>query len=330
MFLIRTSLRSPRSLNAVSVIQNFGMSSKDSIINDDFQEYSVISEAPDDNNLSPLASKRQKMENTFNKRDEFWAKYPQYNPAKAREAWVEDLTVTQDDGSNEIIRLHPDVWSVRPRLDIIYQNVEWQKWYKKVDYEYVKDRYEIEYSSNRRPWPQKGGGKARHATTIAPQWHDGAKAHGNKGPRTYFHMKPYSTRVLGLIHTLSAKFAQDDVRIVRDLEIPSDDPKYIERLIDQRGWALSTLFVDKSDEFPQNITAATMPILHVNLMPAYSLNVHDMLKHKTLVLTKSAVEYIEEKILFAQRRIDQVEKCRSAGTSTDTEMPFYNKFGSLS
>ena len=68
MFLIRTSLRSPRSLNAVSVIQNCGMSSKDSIINDDFQEYSVISEAPDDNNLTQLASKRQKMENTFNKR----------------------------------------------------------------------------------------------------------------------------------------------------------------------------------------------------------------------------------------------------------------------
>ena len=45
----------------------------------------------------------------------------------------------------------------------------------------------------------------------------------------------FLNRVLGLIHTLSAKFAQDDVRIVRDLEIPSDDPKYIEKLIDQRG-----------------------------------------------------------------------------------------------
>ena len=78
--------------------------------------------------------------NEFISRDEFWAKFPQYNPAKAREAWVEDLTVAQDDGSNEIIRLHPDVWAVRPRLDIIYENVEWQKWYKKVDYEYVKDR----------------------------------------------------------------------------------------------------------------------------------------------------------------------------------------------
>ena len=62
----------------------------------------------------------------------------------------------------------------------------------------------------------------------------------------------------------------------------------------------------------------------------YSLNVHDMLKHKTLVLTKSAVEYIEEKILFAQRRMDIAEKCRSSATSPDTEMPFYNTFCSLS
>ena len=70
--------------------------------------------------------------------------------------------------------------------------IHFQKYFFKKFFDFI--RYEIEYSSNRRPWPQKGGGKARHATTIAPQWHDGAKAHGNKGPRTYFHMKPYSTR----------------------------------------------------------------------------------------------------------------------------------------
>ena len=75
-------------------------------------------------------------------RDDFWAKYPPSNPAIAREAWIEDLTVAHDDGSNEILRLHPDIWAIRPRLDIIYENVEWQKWYKKVDWEYVHDRYE--------------------------------------------------------------------------------------------------------------------------------------------------------------------------------------------
>ena len=85
------------------------------------------------------------------------------------------------------------------------------------------------------PRPQKGQCIARHRTKTSPIWIQGGKAHGNKGPRSYFHMKPYHYRVAGLIHTLSAKLAQDDVRFVKDLEIPSDDPKFIEDLIDERG-----------------------------------------------------------------------------------------------
>ena len=73
-----------------------------------------------------------------------------------------------------------------------------------------------------------------------------------------------------------------------------------------------------------------MPILHVNMMPAYGLNVHDMIKHKTLVLTKSALEHIEEKLLFAQRRMDIIDKTRSAKSQSTTNMPFHSKTGSLS
>ena len=61
-------------------------------------------------------------------RDEFWKKYPPNNPACSREGWIENLSNTGDDNTNELIKLHPDVWAVRPRLDIIYQNLEWQKW----------------------------------------------------------------------------------------------------------------------------------------------------------------------------------------------------------
>ena len=93
----------------------------------------------------------------------------------------------------------------------------------------------MEYTQNARPWPQKGMGKARHRTKTTPMWKDGGKAHGNKGPRSYFHMIGYEKRVWGLIHTLSAKFAQDDVKFVRDLEIPTEDTEFIEKLIDQRG-----------------------------------------------------------------------------------------------
>jgi len=263
-------------------------------------------------------------------RDDFFKKYPPTNPACAREGWIENLNTIENDNTNELMKLHPDVWAIRPRLDIIHRNLEWQKWYKRIDWEYVKDRYEMDYFQNRRPWPQKGSGRARHSTVNSPIWIQGGKAHGNKGPRSYFHMLSYQLRVWGLIHTLSAKFAQDDVKFVQNLEIPSDKPEYIEDLIDKRGWAMSTLFVDKSDVFPTNLTAATMSVLHVNMMPAYGLNVHDMIKHKNLVLTKAAVEHIEERLLFAQRRIDTREKRDSTKIDSTVEMPSHIPFGSLS
>ena len=50
-----------------------------------------------------------------------------------------------------------------------------------------------------------------------------------------FYMLSYHERLNGLIHTLSAKFAQDDVHFVKDLQIPTDDPGYVEALIDERG-----------------------------------------------------------------------------------------------
>ena len=55
---------------------------------------------------------------------------------------------------------------------------------------------------------------------------------------------------------------------------------------------------------PQNISVATDNIKYINLMPAYGLNVYSMLKHDTIVLTKAAVERIQEKILFHLNRID--------------------------
>ncbi len=86
------------------------------------------------------------------------------------------------------------------------------------------------------------------------------------------------------------------MHIVRDLEIPSGDPAYVEQLLDERGWALSTLFVDANNIFPENLTEATDAIDYVNLMPSFGLNVHSMLKHKTLVLTLAALNHIEDRL----------------------------------
>ncbi len=77
-------------------------------------------------------------------------------------------------------------------------------------------------------------------------------------------------------------------------------------------WALSTLFVDADDIFPDNITEATDAIDYVNLMPSYGLNVHSMLMHKTLVLTLGALNHLEDRLLRALRRADKVQTNQQA------------------
>ncbi|CAH2076151.1 unnamed protein product, partial [Iphiclides podalirius] len=110
-------------------------------------------------------------------------------------------------------------------------------------------------------------------------------------------MLPFHIRIQGLTSTLSAKLAQDDLHVVKDLELPTDEPEYLAELIESRNWGPSVLIVDDSDIAPRNLTVATDSLPHINVMPVYGLNVYSMLKHDTLVLTLAAAEKIEERIL---------------------------------
>uniref|UniRef100_A0A182QAT3 Large ribosomal subunit protein uL4m n=1 Tax=Anopheles farauti TaxID=69004 RepID=A0A182QAT3_9DIPT len=117
-------------------------------------------------------------------------------------------------------------------------------------------------------------------------------------------MLPFYNRVLGLISMLSIKLAQDDLHVVRDLELPTEDPQYLKELFAARLWGPSVLFVDSSDILPRNISIIAEEITHVNLMPTYGLNVYSMLKHNTVVLTESAVRDVERKLLEHLNRND--------------------------
>lgn len=87
-------------------------------------------------------------------------------------------------------------------------------------------------------------------------------------------MLPFYNRVAGLTSMLSVKLAQDDLHIVKELEIPTSEPSYVEQLIEERNWGPSVLFVDSYDIMPENITLATDQIKHVNLMPVYGMFMH--------------------------------------------------------
>ncbi|PZC85114.1 hypothetical protein B5X24_HaOG202878 [Helicoverpa armigera] len=222
-----------------------------------------------------------------------WTFQPQY--IKPREVWIENLDTIEEQKLG-LFELHPSVYAAPPRVDIIHQNVVWQRKIRFVSWAHTKTRAEVR-GGGRKPWPQKGLGRARHGSIRSPLWRGGGVAHGPRSGKSHFFMLPFHVRIHGLTTTLSAKLAQDDLHIVKDLELPTDEPEYLTELIEKRNWGPSVLLVDDTDYAPRNITAAVDTLGHVNIMPVYGLNVYSMLKHDTLVLTLAAAEKIESRIL---------------------------------
>ncbi|NWR03159.1 RM04 protein, partial [Paradoxornis webbianus] len=87
--------------------------------------------------------------------------------------------------------------------------------------------------------------------------------------------------------------SQDDLHIVDNLEVPTSDPRYLQDLARFRHWGSSVLLVDSvpkvSPECPQRVPAG--------------LNVHSVLKHRTLVLTLGAVAFLERRLLWHDGRL---------------------------
>ena len=107
-----------------------------------------------------------------------------------RQVWVESLETGED---TDIMELHPDVFSVYPRIDIIHQNVVWQSKYNVVNYTHTKSVKEMiyTYGGGAKPWRQKGTGRARQGSRRAPQWINGGKVHGPRGPKPLYYMLGY-------------------------------------------------------------------------------------------------------------------------------------------
>ncbi|KAH8255794.1 hypothetical protein KR038_010843 [Drosophila bunnanda] len=237
---------------------------------------------------------------------DYAASYSPVSRSTARQAWIENTDAVAERKVG-LIELHPDVFAGQPRVDIIQENVEWQRKYRYVSMAHTKTRAEVR-GGGRKPWPQKGMGRARHGSIRTPLFKGGGVVHGPRSPTTHFYMLPFYKRVLGLTSTLSVKLAQDDLHIIEGVDIPTGDAQFLKDLIAERNWGPSVLIVDEGHMFPANISQASDDLGYVNLMPSFGLNVYSMLKHDTLVLTVAAVKHLEQRLLYQLHRNDAASK----------------------
>lgn len=121
-----------------------------------------------------------------------------------------------DGTSSGDIKLDADVFGIEPNLDVLHQVVNAQRAAARAGTASTKTRSAVR-GGGRKPWRQKGLGRARHGSIRSPQWVGGGVAHGPK-PRDYIQRTPKKMKRLALRSALSARAAEAAVKIVEDID----------------------------------------------------------------------------------------------------------------
>jgi large subunit ribosomal protein L4 len=204
---------------------------------------------------------------------------------------VKTKVLNLDNGQAGEVDLNESIFGLEPRKDLIQRVVVWQLAKRRAGTHKVLTRGEIN-RTKKKVYKQKGTGQARHGARSAPLFVGGAKA---MGPVTHSHEfdLPKKVRALGLKHALSSK-AKDGAIVVLDeakaKEVKTND---LAKRFGKMGLN-SALIVD--GEFDKNFQLSARNLTHVDLVPVAGINVYDIMRRDTLVLTKAALAAIEERL----------------------------------
>ena len=190
------------------------------------------------------------------------------------------------------VTVSDDVFALEPRNDLIHRVVRWQLANRQAGTHSAKNRGEIR-ATGKKMYRQKGTGRARHSDRKAPQFRGGGKAHGPV-VRSHALGLPKKVRALGLKHALSAK-ARDGGVIVLD-SAKSDEMKTKALRAQLTALGLENALVVDGAELDANFSRAAKNIPNIDVLPLAGINVYDILRRRTLVLTRAAIEGLEERL----------------------------------
>lgn len=199
--------------------------------------------------------------------------------------------VTLDGAGAGEIELNDSIFGLDPRKDLIQRVIVWQLAKRRAGTHKTKTRGEINRTT-KKFGRQKGGGVARHGARSAPQFVGGGKAMAPVVRSHEFDL-PKKVRALGLRHALSAKAKDAKILVLDSATAAETKTKALALRLKKLGGE-QMLIVD--GDFDQNFERSARNLANVSLLPVKGLNVYDVLRLDTLVLTRAAVKAIEERL----------------------------------
>lgn len=190
----------------------------------------------------------------------------------------------------EEIQLSEDIFGIEPNEHVVYEVVKNHLANKRQGTQSVKTRAEVR-GGGRKPWRQKGTGRARHGSTRSPIWVGGGVTFAPK-PRDYSYKLPKKVKRLAMKSVLSSKVASGELVVVENIDLETPKTKEALKVLSNFELGRKALIVTVGKN--ENLVNGTKNLSNVNTTVFENLNVYDILNHESLVLTREALEKVEE------------------------------------
>lgn len=186
------------------------------------------------------------------------------------------------------MQLAKELWKIEPNDAVLYDALRLAMNNSRQGTFDTKTRSEVS-GGGKKPWRQKGTGRARQGSIRAPQWRGGGTVFGPT-PRSYKMDMPRKARRLAMKSVLSQKVADNDLIILDQLTLEAPKTKELKAILDNANVSGKVLVV--SDDKNVQLSGKNLP--KVKVVPVNGLNVVDAVDYQKLVLTQDAIKRIEE------------------------------------
>jgi len=204
------------------------------------------------------------------------------------------------------VLLPKEVFDVPMNPDLVHQVVVSQTANRRQKIAKTKDRAEVK-GGGKKPWRQKGTGRARHGSIRSPLWKGGGVPFGPVAQKVYQRKITKKMRRKALFMVLSAKAKEKLILILDKLSIEKAKTKIMAEILDRlflsKGRGLVVL-----SKYDKDIIKATRNIADVGITEAKDLNALDLLSYKYILLPKDAIKTIKETFVESEKRKAKSEK----------------------
>lgn len=188
------------------------------------------------------------------------------------------------------IELNDKIFGIEPNESVLFDAIISQRASLRQGNHKVKNRSEVA-GGGRKPWKQKGTGRARQGSIRSPQWRGGGVVFGPT-PRSYSFKLPRKVRRLALLSALSTKAREESIVVLEGLAFDAPKTKDFVKVLSNLSIDKKALFV--TADLDETVALGARNIPGITVVSATGINVLDLIGHNKVVMTKATVEKVEE------------------------------------